>query len=514
MLSAQVFLVGAGPGNAGLLTLRAVECLRQADLVLYDRLVASALLNLAPVSAERRCVTELAGDHPARVPEVNRLMIEAARQGKRVVRLKGGDPFVFGRGAEEVEALRAAGIAFEVVHGVTAALGAAAYAGIPLTDRRFASAVAFVTGHECPGKEASALDWEALARFPGTLVFYMGVRRLGPIAVALIENGKPPQTSAALVQLATSGRQRTVTTTLADLAESASQAHITAPALTIVGPVVDLRPHLDWFEQQPLFGQGVLVTRPRQQADDLIHRLEALGAIPYLLPTVEIHDLTDARPVDEAIANLRRYDWLVFTSPNGVRSLIRRLRASGRDLRALGGVKLAVIGPSTGDALREYHLEPDLMPAEYNSESLAALLKIHASGQRILLARADRGRDVLQRELSPDASVQQIAVYSQIDVAEAEPEVLTALRNGDVRFVTLTSSNIARSLARLTDTAIHERIRSGSIQLVTISGVTSADVRALGWPVAAEARTATVEGVLEAVIKLAVREHKNELRGT
>ncbi len=514
MTRAQVFLVGAGPGNAGLLTLRAVECLRQADLVLYDRLVASAVLNLAPASAERHCVSELAGDHPTRVPEINRLMIEAARQGKRVVRLKGGDPFVFGRGAEEVEALRAASIAYEVVPGVTAALGAAAYAGIPLTDRRFASAVAFVTGHECPGKEESALDWEALARFPGTLVFYMGVSRLGPIAAALIEHGKPPETLAALVHLATSGRQRTVTTTLAGLSEAARQAHITAPALTIIGPVVDLRPQLNWFEQQPLFGHGVLVTRPRQQADDLIHRLESLGAIPYLLPTVEIRDLADTRTLDEALANLRNYDWLVFTSPNGVRSLIRRLRASGRDLRALGGVKLAVIGPSTGDALREYHLEPDLMPAEYNSEALAALLKLNASGQRILLARADRGRDVLQKELSPVASVQQIAVYSQVDVAEAEPDVLSALRNGDIRFVTLTSSNIARSLARLTDNAIHERIRTGSIQLVTISAVTSADVRNLGWPVAAEARTATVEGVLEALTMLAEREHKNERRET
>jgi uroporphyrinogen III methyltransferase/synthase len=512
MANAQVFLVGAGPGNAGLLTLRALECLRQADFVLYDRLVASAILNLAPLSAERRCVSELAGDHPARVPEVNRVMIEAARQGKRVVRLKGGDPFVFGRGAEEVEALRAAGITFEVVPGVTAALGAAAYAGIPLTDRRYASAVAFVTGHECPGKEASALDWEALARFPGTLVFFMGVNRLGSIADSLIEHGKPPQTSAALVQHATSGRQHTVTTTLAGLAEAAKQERITAPALTIVGPVVDLRPHLDWFEQQPLFGQGVLVTRPRHQADDLIHRLGALGAIPYLLPTVEIHDLVDTRAVDEALADLRRYDWLVFTSPNGVRSLIRRLRASGRDLRTLGSVKLAVIGPSTGDALREYHLEPDLMPAEYNSESLAALLKVHASGQRILLARADRGRDLLQRELSAVASVQQIAVYSQTDVAEADPEVLAALRNGAVRFVTLTSSNIARSLARLTDKTIHERIRAGSIQLVTISAVTSADVRNLGWPVAAEARTATVEGVLEALTILAEKNRTDDMR--
>jgi uroporphyrinogen III methyltransferase/synthase len=277
---------------------------------------------------------------------------------------------------------------------------------------------------------------------------------------------------------------------------------------------VDLRPQLNWFEQQPLFGQGVLVTRPRQQADDLFHRLESLGAIPYLLPTVEIHDLADTRAVDEALADLRRYDWLVFTSPNGVRCLIRRLRASGRDLRALGSVKLAVIGPSTGDALREYHLEPDLMPMEYNSESLAALLKVHASGQRILLARADRGRDLLQRELSAVASVKQIAVYSQTDVAEADPEVLAALRNGEVRFVTLTSSNIARSLARLTDNTIHERIRAGSIQLVTISAVTSADVRNLGWAVAAEARTATMEGVLEALTILAEKNRTNEMRDT
>ncbi len=503
MIEPQVYLVGAGPGHPGLLTLRAVECLSRTDLVLYDRLVPLALLDHAPPTAERVCVADLAGHHPERVGLIHQAMIAAARAGRRVVRLKGGDPCVFGRGGEEAEALRQAGVSFEIVPGVTAALGAAAYAGIPLTDRRRASAVAFVTGHECPGKAGSALDWPALARFPGTLVFYMGVSHLDEVVRALIAEGKPADTPAAVVQQATLGCQRTVTAPLDGLTAAARAAGIQAPALTIVGSVVGLRGSAEWFERRPLFGRGVLVTRPRHQAAGLMSRLRELGAVPYLLPTVEVRDPTDWAPVDAALADLARYQWLVFTSSNGVHALIRRLLAIGRDLRALGSIQLAVIGPSTAAALRAHLLVPDFMPDVYDSEALAAGLRGRAAGQRVLLARADRGRDVLRQELAPVAMVDQVAVYSQVDAIEADPAVLDALSRGDVRYITLTSSNIARSLGRLVDEPTRARIRSGAVKLVSISGVTSRDVRALGWPVAAEAKEATVEGVVAALVALA-----------
>ena len=500
-----VFLVGAGPGHPGLLTLRAAECLAQADLVLYDRLVPTRFLDLAPPAARRVCVTELAGRHVERGSLVHDTLIAAARQGRRVVRLKGGDPFVFGRGGEEAEALRQAGIPYEVVPGVTAGLAAAACAGIPLTHRDHASAVALVTGHENPAKPESALDWSVLARFPGTLVIYMGIAHLPQLVHALVAHGKPADTPAAAVQWATTGAQRTVEAPLAGLPAAVQQAALAAPAIILVGPVVALRPRLAWFERRPLFGKRVLLTRPRHQADDLAHRLEQLGAVTCNLPLVDIREPADWAPADRALANLSRYGWLVFTSANGVHALVRRLRQTGRDLRALGPLRLAAIGPATADALRGYHLEADLVPPEYRSESLAAALAERAAGQRVLLARADRGRDLLRQELSAVAEVDQVAVYAQVDTAEPDPDLLDSLRRGEIDYVTLTSSSIARAFARALDAPCRARIDAGQVQLVSISPVTSAVVRELGLPVAAEAAEYTAAGVAEALLVLAQR---------
>src|SRR5579884_2037246 len=321
--SPRVFLVGAGPGHPGLLTLRAVECLAQADVVLYDQMVSSRCLDFAPAEARRVCVTEL-----------------AARHGLCVVRLKGGDPFVFGRGGEEADTLRDAGIPYEIVPGVTAGLAAAVCAGIPVTHRSYSSAVALVTGHEDAEKGASTIDWSVLARFPGTLAVYMGVSHLLRIVQSLLENGKPSTTPAAVVQWASTGKQRTVEAPLQDLPAAVAAAGLTAPAIVLIGEVVALRPRLAWFESRPLFGKRILLTRPRHQADDLAQRLEQLGAVTCNLPVVEIRDPADWTPGDRAIAHLERYDWLVFTSVNGVDALLRRLRAGGRDLRALGHTKL------------------------------------------------------------------------------------------------------------------------------------------------------------------------------
>jgi uroporphyrinogen III methyltransferase/synthase len=501
--SPLVYLVGAGPGNPGLLTLRAVECLARADLILSDRLVPARLLEHAPAAAERISVDDLPGRHAEKAPHIIRVLIDAARQGKCVVRLKGGDPFLFGRGAEEAEALRAAGIPFEVVPGVTSGLAAAAFAGIPLTHRLHASAVALVTGHECHGKTGGQLDWAALARFPGTLVIYMGLSRLALIARALMDHGKPPDTPAAAIRWGTTGEQATIQAPLRDLPAAVVQAKLSPPALIVIGPVVALRPSMAWSEQRPLFGKRVLVTRPRHQAGDLVRQLDQLGAVVQVLPTVEINEPADWAGVDQALGWLRDFRWLVFTSANGVDALVNRLRQTGRDLRALGHLRFAVIGPGTAHALRRYHLEPDLVPPTFNSEGLAEALGKVAAGQRILLARADRGRDLLRQQLAAVADVEQIVVYSQTDAVEGDEAVLARLGAGDIDYATVTSSNIARGLHRLLDASARRRIETGEMKLVSISPQTSHAIRELGWPVAAEASEYTTVGVIEALVKLA-----------
>jgi len=505
---ARVYLVGAGPGNPGLLTLRAVECLRLADVVIYDKLVPASFLDYAPEGAEKICVASLAACHEQRHRPVQETMIEAARAGKTVVRLKGGDPLIFGRGGEEAQALHAAGVPFEIVPGVSAGLGAAAFAGIPLTHRLHASAVAFVTGHENPEK-CQPIDWSALARFPGTLVIYMGMSRLGHIVKMLLNEGREPHTPAAVVHWATTGEQQTVTAPLADLPQAVKAAGVAAPAIIIIGTVVALRPDLAWFERLPLLGKRVLVTRPRHQAGELAQRLQLLGAVTSVLPTVEIREPADWTPVDRALRELASYHWLVFTSANGVHAFLSRLKHLGKDVRCLGHLKLAAIGPKTADALRHYHLEPDLVPGRFQSEDLAQALKSQIlPEQRVLLARADRGRELLRDELSRHCTVEQVAVYSQVDAVAADESVLNSLRRGEIDYITLTSSNIARALVQSLDAPARSRLENGDIRLVTLSPVTSAEVRALGLPVAAEARAATMDSLVDTLVELAQLERR------
>jgi uroporphyrinogen III methyltransferase / synthase len=499
----RVFLVGAGPGNAGLLTLRAVECLAQADLVLYDRLVNPGILEHAPKTAKKMCVTELASHHVERCVPVQQMMIEAAQQGQCVVRLKGGDPLVFGRGAEEAEALHHAGIDFEIVPGITAGLGAAAYAGIPLTHRLHSSSVAFVTGHECPGKENSAVDWKALASFPGTLVVYMGMTHLETVVENLLLAGKETATPAAVVQDATTCEQRTVEAPLGELVAATRTQGLKAPALILIGPIVELRSQLQWFEKRPLFGKKILITRPREQASGLGRRIEQLGGKAVLLPAVAVREPGDWGPLDRALADLKSQQWLVFTSANGVQFFLNRLLETGQDLRALGHLRIAAIGPVTAAALRSFHLEADFVPAEYRSEALAADLVKRVAGQRVLLARADRGRDVLRDELARVADVVQVAVYSQQDAIDSQSSAMNALRLGEVDFITLTSSNIARALFSALDETALAHLRSGRTKIISISPVTSSTIRELGLPIAAEAEVYTAEGIVVELIRLA-----------
>jgi uroporphyrinogen III methyltransferase/synthase len=497
-----VTLVGAGPGDPGLLTRAGAEALSRADAVVYDHLIQSRLLDLARPGAELLFAGKQRGRCPIPQGEINALLVRLAREGKAVVRLKGGDPYVFGRGAEEAEALHAAGVPFRIVPGVTAGVGATSYAGIPVTHREETSAVAFITGHNEPGDPADRLDWPGLSRFPGTLVFYMGFRHLGAICSTLIEQGKPRETPAALVCSGATPAQRTVAGTLDDLPGlvAAEGDRVGSPALLVVGGVVRRRGPLAWFERLPLFGRSVLITRPIGEADRSGADLEALGAEALVAPTVRILPVEDPGPMDSAIARLGSFDWLVFTSANGVRAFLGRIEGLGKDLRAIGHLKLATIGPATAEALGRYHLKADVVPESSRSEGLVEALLPLVSGRRVLLARADRGRALLLEGLGKVAEVEQIPVYRNADAEAIPSELVDRLERGGVDWITLTSSAITDRLHALLPDRARERIASGSIRLATISPVTSEAAGRLGWPVAAEATEHTWPGLLRAMV--------------
>uniref|UniRef100_A0A7C2PFG7 uroporphyrinogen-III C-methyltransferase n=1 Tax=Schlesneria paludicola TaxID=360056 RepID=A0A7C2PFG7_9PLAN len=495
----RVYLVGGGPGDPGLITVRGLEVLRQADLVLYDGLVNPLLLQHTHAKAVRTC--RLGGPEGRRLDqdEINRQLVVAAKAGLTVVRLKGGDPFIFGRGTEEAAALAAENIPFEVVPGITAATAAAVYTGISLTHRDHASAVAFITGHEDPGKTESTLDYSVLAKFPGTLVFYMGLHRLAIIAERLMAAGKPATTPVAVVSRATTPLQQTVEGTLADIASRAQAAALHAPSLVIVGDCVRVRAQAQWFEQRPLFGLRVAITRPEDQADAAVRRAWELGALPVLLPTIEIGPPDDWAPVDAVLSRLDEFDWLVFTSVNGVSGLLGRLWDQGGDARRLGRCRLAAIGPSTAAELEKHHLRCDLVPPEYRAEALAEALSPHAAGKRVLWARANRGRDVLPERLrQAGAVVEQVVVYTNRDCEQLPADALAQLEAGDVDWIGLSSPSIARNLARLLTPAVRRHIGIRT-RLAAISPVTADAARGAGLPVHAVATDFTWDGLFTAM---------------
>jgi uroporphyrinogen III methyltransferase/synthase len=497
-----VYLVGAGPGDPGLITRRGADVLAMADVVVYDHLASSRLLELAPAAALRICAGKSIGHCTLSQAEINESLVTHAREGRTVVRLKGGDPFVFGRGAEEAEYLRTAGVAFKVVPGVTAGVGVSAYAGVTVTHRDTASAVAFITGHDDPEVSQSngRLDWAALARFPGTLVIYMGVTHLKSHCRMLIRQGKAAETPAALIEAGSTPRQRTVVATLGTLAEKVAEEDRGPPALLVIGDVLSRRPALRWFEELPLFGQRVVLTRPTDQSDRSAADLEDLGAEVLVAPTVTIGPPADGQPLDSAIDRLGTFEWLVFTSANGVRFFVDRLRTRGKDLRALGHLKLAAIGPITAEALAAYRLSADLVPDAFRSEDLAAALLEKATGRRVLLARADRGRPLLKEELARVADVEQIAVYRSADAQSLPDAVVERIAEGTVDWITLTSSAITERLHDLLPEPARRRVGT-LVRLATLSPVTSATARRLGWSVAAEARTYTWDGLVRALIE-------------
>jgi len=487
-----VYLVGAGPGDPGLLTARALELIAAADVIVYDRLIPTGALAGARADAELIYAGKEGGVSGSSMPqeEITALLVDRGLSGASVVRLKGGDPFVFGRGGEEVTALRSAGIPYEVVPGVTAGVAGPAYAGIPVTHRGAASAVAFVTGHEDPSKDESAIDWKALAAFPGTLVFYMGVRQLGSIAEHLVAAGRDPDEPVAVVQRGTLPDQRVVTAGLGTIASVAVSAGVRAPALIVVGPVVALGERLAWFssDARPLAGVSIAVTRARAQASALADRLRGLGAEVVEAPAIRIV------PLDGPAPDLRGYDLLCLTSPNGVEALFDRLEAAGRDARALGGVRVAAIGPGTAAALRSRGVVADVVPTErFVAEGLVeALASVPVS--RALIARAAEARDVLVDALRErGAEVDVLALYETVAEPLSETQA-AAVAAAD--YVTFTSSSTVRFLL--------ESLGGGgsalSGRLVSIGPVTSATLREHGLVPDVEAARHDIDGLVEALV--------------
>ncbi|MGH7199793.1 MAG: uroporphyrinogen-III C-methyltransferase, partial [Planctomycetaceae bacterium] len=451
--------------------------------------------------AERIFVGKMRDRHVLPQAEINALLVRLARAGKRVLRLKGGDPFIFGRGGEEARALADAGIPFEIVPGITAATAASEYAGISLTHRESASAVAFVTGHEDPAKDDTSLDYGLLAKFPGTVVFYMGLHRLRAIVESLIAAGRSPDVPACVISRATTPMQKTVAAPLAELPQAVRSARLHAPSLIIVGEVVRQRETIAWFESKPLFGRRIGITRPEGQADAAIAQALALGAEPVLLPTIRILPPDDWSKVDAALARLHEFDWLIFTSANGVESLLGRLWETGGDVRRLGNVKLAAIGPATAEALERFHLKADLVPGTFRAEALAHTLKPHVAGRRVLWARASRGRDVLPSELeAAGTTVEQLVVYQNIDVESLSPSVHEMIRDGELDWIGLSSPSIARSLHRLLDDSAKGPL-GRTTRLASISPVTTAAAVEAGLPISAEATEYTWDGIFEAILR-------------
>ena len=491
----KAILVGAGPGDPGLITLRGAQALAEADVVLYDYLASAHLLSGTKPGVELHCLGRHGQGRLWKQQDICDRMVAEARLGKTVVRLKGGDPAVFGRLADELTALDKAGISYEVVPGISAATAAGSYAGIPLTQRDVASSVTFVTGQETPDKsDASGLDYRALAGTPGTLVFYMGVTTAPTWSQALLDHGKSPATPLAIIRRCSLPDQQVFIGTLQDAADMFTANSIRPPAIAIVGEVAHQKHTHDWFTARPLYGQTVLITRPRHQAADMIQQFARLGAEVMCQAAIEIGPPADWQPVDDTIARLDSFDWIVFSSRNGVQSFLGRLADNGLDVRALAGVQIAAIGPATVDALREFSLHADACPDTYRAEALAERLAPQAAGRRLLLVRASRGRETLAEMLTAaGGQVEQVVAYSSCDVTSLGADVAEAVANRSIGWITVTSSAIARSLVNLLGDDL------AGVKLAAISPLTAEVLAELGFPPAVVAQQYTSAGVVGAI---------------
>ncbi len=519
--SPLVYLVGAGPGDAGLITVAGARALASAAAVVYDNLANPDLLRHCPPDAQIIYAGKSAGDHTLTQDEINNLLVELAKQlaaqpdksTRCVVRLKGGDPYVFGRGGEEGQILGRAGIAFEVIPGITAGIAGPAYAGIPVTHRDFTSTVTFVTGHLQEGagtadEGGAAIDFSAMAKLGGTLVFYMGVKSLPTITAKLMAGGLDPQTPAAVIHRATHAVQKTLISTVAALADAARKANIKAPAITVIGRVVTVRRELNWFESRPLFGQTILVTRTRQQASGLSDQLSRLGARVIEAPTVELVPPDNFTPVDQALGALHSYTAVVFTSANGVQAAWQRLLVMGKDSRAWPG-RVAAIGPATAEALRAIGIVADIIPDKFVGEALAAQLRkcfadgaavpAPLAGRRFLLLRADIARPALREELiRAGASVEDIAIYQTVKPDALAPPAMDALEAGMLNWITFTSASTAENLHAMLSPQQRAMVRK--CRRLSIGPITSAALCKLGWEPTLEASSHDISGMVKALV--------------
>ena len=492
-----VCLVGAGPGDPGLITVRGLACLESADVVIYDRLVDARIVARARTDAEVIDPASVPGEGAGRQENINTLLIDRARAGNSVVRLKGGDPFIFGRAGEEAEALAEAGIPFEVVAGVTSAIAAPAYAGIPLTHRGIASSVTVVTGAESAQKGGASVAWDKLARAGGTLVVLMGWGSLSHVTDTLAREGLAADTPVALVQWGTEPYQRTVVGTISDIVSRAREAGLEPPIVAVIGDVVRLRDRLRWFDNRPLFGKRVLVTRTRAQAGALSELLFREGAQPLEVPTLELETLDDFGELDTAVASLPEYDWVVFTSANAVEAVFGRLASMGRDTRSFRAARVAAIGPTTAASLRSHGIVPDLIAKESVSESLAdALRGSGVAGKRVLVPGAESRRDILPEALrDAGASVDEVAAYRTV-AADGSRERLAEIVAAGIDVVTFTSSSAVRNLVALLDGDLGAL---EAAEVACIGPITAATAREAGLKVDILSQDSTAKGLVEAL---------------
>lgn len=499
------YLAGAGPGDIGLVTLRVKEVVESAEVIVFDYLCNPEILQWAPGGVEIIYAGKKAGEHTLKQDEINALLVEKTAAGKRVVRLKGGDPFLFGRGGEEAVALARAGLRFEIIPGVTSAIAAPAYAGIPVTHREHTSQLTIFTGHEDPSKAESSLDYARLASQPGTKVMLMGVERIGRITEQLLAHGASPQMPVALVRWGTTGLQQTLRGTLADIAEKVAATGFAAPAVAVFGDVVSLRDELNWFETRPLFGKRIVVTRTRKQAGALSAGLRALGADVFELPTIRIEPPLNLREFGELVQDAHQYDWLIFTSPNGVTAFFEMFFKLYNDAREIGGVKIAAIGPATAARVREFHLSVDLQPEEFVAEGVIAALQERGSieNERILLARAEQARDVLPRELSRlGAIVDEAIAYRTVPETEDASGALARFKSEGADLITFTSSSTAENFLAL------NLPWPAGLKTASIGPITSQTMRERGLAVDVEAKQYDIPGLIAAIREFYLgREH-------
>ena len=497
----MVYLIGAGPGDPGLLTIKAKECIESADVVVYDYLASPLLLEYARTDAQIIYVGKKGGDHTLTQDKINLLLVDKAKQGLSVARLKGGDPFVFGRGGEEAQLLLERGVQYEVIPGVTSAISAPAYAGIPITHRDHTSFVSFITGHENPDKKDSSMQWDVFAKSNATLVFLMGVKNLGNIVKNLVANGKPADTAVALVRWGTTSQQQTVTGSLETIVERVRIAKLKSPAIIVVGHVVNLRKELAWFDKKPLFGRRIVITRARAQASGLVSQLTKMGAHCLEIPTIRIIPSEDTAPLKTAIDNIKDYDWLVLTSVNGVKFFFDTLFDMGKDVRALGHLKFACIGPVTKERLGDYGIIGDILPETYRAESVIdAFSGIEMQGKKVLLPRAKVARTILPEELTRmGAIVDEVTAYETILSDEGKEQLISMLTDKEIDAVTFTSSSTVSNFMSLLESQNAADLLK-NVTIASIGPITSDTARSFGIKPDIEAIPYTIPGLVDGLL--------------